>query len=65
MRLRRAAALLVVVALSSAAAIAEKPPVALPPYRDAKRTVDTRVADLLGRMTPAEKAPVVDDCESD
>jgi beta-glucosidase len=54
MRLRYTAALLVVVsALSSAAALAE--PAALPPYRDAKLAVDARVADLLGRMTPAEK----------
>jgi hypothetical protein len=54
MRLRYAAALLVVVsALSSAAASAE--PTAPSPYRDAKRSVDARVADLLGRMTPAEK----------
>ena len=64
MRLRYAAALLVVLsALSRAAALAQ--PAAPPPFRDAKLSVDARVADLLGRMTPAEKAPVVDDCESD
>ena len=54
MRLRYAAALLVVLsALSRAAAHAE--PATPSPYRDAKLAVDTRVADLLGRMTPAEK----------
>jgi hypothetical protein len=54
MKMRYAAAVLVVVsALSNAAVLAL--PAAPSPYRDAKRTGDVRVADLLGRMTPAEK----------
>jgi len=54
MRLRYAAAVLVVVsALCSAVVLAQ--PAAPLPYRDAKRAVDARLADLLGRMTPAEK----------
>jgi beta-glucosidase len=57
MRLRNVAVALVVVGslLSSATVCAEKASVVLPPYRDAKLAVDARVADLLGRMTPAEK----------
>ena len=54
MRLRYAAAILVVVSASSSAAVLAEP-AAPPPYRDAKLAVDARVADLLGRMTPAEK----------
>ena len=53
MKLRYAALLVVVSALSSAAVLAEK--TAPPPYRDVKLAVEARVADLLGRMTPAEK----------
>jgi beta-glucosidase len=56
MRLRTAAAFLVVVsALASAAVCAEKAATAPAPYRDPSLTVDARVADLLGRMTPDEK----------
>ncbi len=56
MRLRTVAALFVAVfALSGAAVLAQKAPVAPPPYRDPKLAVDARVADLLGRMTVAEK----------
>ena len=56
MRLRTATALSIVVsALAGAGAFAEKAPAVPPPYRDAKLAVDARVADLLGRMTPAEK----------
>ncbi|MFE5772599.1 glycoside hydrolase family 3 protein [Streptomyces sp. NPDC056485] len=32
------------------------PPAAIPPYKDATLPVDERVADLLSRMTPEEKA---------
>jgi beta-glucosidase len=56
MRLRPTTVLLFVVsALFSAVVFAEKAPAAPLPYRDAKLAVDARVADLLGRMTPAEK----------
>ena len=50
-----ALASLVAATLASVALRAEKAPAVPPPYRDAKLAVDARVADLLGRMTPAEK----------
>jgi beta-glucosidase len=57
MRLQNVVAALAVVGflLSSAAVCGEESPAHLPPYRDAKQAIDVRVADLLGRMTPAEK----------
>jgi beta-glucosidase len=56
MLLRTVTTLLVVVsALAGAAVCAPKTPAATAPYRDPKLTVDARVADLLGRMTPDEK----------
>jgi hypothetical protein len=56
MRLRTATAFFIVVASPcSTDVLAEKAPAGLPPYRNAKLAVDMRVADLLGRMTPAEK----------
>ena len=56
MRLRIAMVVLAfATAVSNAAVGVEKASVVLPPYRDAKLAVDARVADLLGRMTPAEK----------
>jgi beta-glucosidase len=54
MRLRISAAL-VVSTFFSCAVLAEKAPVTPPPYRDPKLPVEARVADLLARMTPAEK----------
>jgi beta-glucosidase len=48
MRLCRATLTLVIAALAVSARQA-------PPYRDASRPIDERVADLLGRMTPEEK----------
>ena len=44
-----------IAALPSGNLPAETAPAAPPSYRDAKLSVDARVADLLGRMTPAEK----------
>ena len=56
MRVRSATAILFVAsALSTAAVCAEKTPAGPAPYRDPKLAVDARVADLLGRMTAAEK----------
>ncbi|MBN2573276.1 MAG: glycoside hydrolase family 3 C-terminal domain-containing protein [Deltaproteobacteria bacterium] len=40
---------------AGATARAEQPPAAQPPYRNAKLPASARVADLLARMTPAEK----------
>ena len=56
MRLRSATAIFFVVsALSSAAVLAQRAPAASPAYRDPKLAVEARVADLLRRMTVAEK----------
>ncbi len=56
MRPRTVAALFVAVSvLSGDAVLAQKAPVTSLPYRDPKLAVDARVADLLGRMTVAEK----------
>ena len=49
------ALLVVVSAIASAVVCAKQAPAAPPLYRDAKLKVDARVADLLARMTPAEK----------
>ena len=68
MRLHSTLATIFVVSnLSSAAAGAEgatpaagNPSAARPAYRDAKQPVDVRVADLLCRMTPAEKVAQIE-----
>jgi beta-glucosidase len=46
---------LLVTLLSGAAVCAERAPTTPLPYRDAKLSIDARVADLLARMKPAEK----------